>query len=298
MPWPAPGPVVHRVAPQPSGFGAPPSGIEHRQSGVIGEHLGRGQHGAQHQLVQRSEPPAGAPHPIAQRGTIQRHALAREDLRLAIQRQMIGVFVDQHMRQQRLARHAAVDRSFRCRCLHDRLFTGPAAIARAADHSHPQLGGHIVQHLRLVFADQMQRTAAAGTGLVLDIDHQLDPWQMRRQCAAIAFGRLGARWTRWCFGCGRLRRRRERVQCRGLLRQRLFQLLDPLLERRVVELLGAAAEPVALQAGDHQPQPLDLGQRRAQDLLQRGRVVGQGCGSGEHAPRLLRRYESAPMNPA
>jgi hypothetical protein len=224
--------------------------------------------------------------------------LPREDLGLAIQRQMIGVFVDQHMRQQRRGGHAAVNRTLRRRCLHHRFFTGPAAIARAADHPHPQLRGHVVQHLRLVFANDMQCATAAGTGVVLDIDHQLDPRQMRRQCTAIAFGRLGASWTRCCFRCRRLRWRRDRVQCRRLLRQRLLQVLDPVLERRVVELLGAATEPVALQASDHQPQPFDLGQRRAQDLLQHGRVVGQGCGSGEHTPRLLRRYESAPMNPA
>ena len=72
MSRPTPGPVVDRVAPQPSGLGASPPGIEHRQRGVVGEHLGRGQHGAQHQLMQRRQPPAGAAHPVAQCGAIQR----------------------------------------------------------------------------------------------------------------------------------------------------------------------------------------------------------------------------------
>ena len=120
-------------------------------------------------------------------------ALAGEDLRLAIQRQVVAVFVDQHMRQQRLGRHAAVDRPLRRRRLNDRFLAGPAAIARPADHPDPQLGRDVVQHLGPVFADPMQCTAAARAGLVLDIDHQLDPRQMRRQRAAIAFGRLGAR---------------------------------------------------------------------------------------------------------
>ena len=83
-----------------------------------------------------------------------------------------------------------------------------------------------------------------------------------------------------------------------VLSNRLFQIFQPELQLIGSQLLGAAAEPVALQAGDHQPQPLDLGQRRTQDLLQRRRIVGQGCGGGEHARRLGRRYESAPMNPA
>ena len=196
MSGPTPGPVVDRVAPQPSGLGASPTGIKHRQRGVVSEYLGRGQHGAQHQLVQRRQPPAGAAHPGAQGGTIQRHTLAGEDLRLAIQRQMVGVFVDQHMRQQRLGGHAAVDRTLRRRRLHDRLLAGSAAIPRPADHADPQLGRHVVQHLRPVFADDVQRAPATGAGLVVDVDHHLDPRQMRRQCATVAFGRLGARRTR------------------------------------------------------------------------------------------------------
>jgi hypothetical protein len=160
------------------------------------------------------------------------------------------------------------------------------------------LRGDIVQHLGLVFTDQMQCPSAARAGLVVNVDQQLDPWQMRRQCTPIAFGRLGARRTCSRFRCGRRRRGRDRFQRSRLLRQRLLQVLDAVLEHFVAELLGAATEPVALQASDHQSQPLDLGQRRTQDLPQRGRIVGQGCGSGEHRPTLLRRYESAPMNPA
>jgi hypothetical protein len=79
-----PGPVVDGVAPQSSGFGASPTRIKHRQRGVVREYLGRGQHGAQHQFVQRRQPPAGAAHPGTQRGAIQRDTLAGKDLRLAI----------------------------------------------------------------------------------------------------------------------------------------------------------------------------------------------------------------------
>jgi hypothetical protein len=71
--------------------------------------------------MQRFQPPAGAADPVAQRGTIQRHALAGEDLRLAIQWQMVGIFADQDMRQQRLGRHAAVYRPVWCGRLHDGL---------------------------------------------------------------------------------------------------------------------------------------------------------------------------------
>ena len=48
--WAAPGPVVNRVAPQPPGLRLSSARIEHRQRRIVGEHFGRGQNGAQHQL--------------------------------------------------------------------------------------------------------------------------------------------------------------------------------------------------------------------------------------------------------
>ena len=58
------------------------------------------------------------------------------------------------------------------------------------------------------------------------------------------------------------------------------------------------AEAIALQASKLKLQPLDLGQRRAQDQLQRGRIVGQVRGGGEHTGTLDYRCQSVPMNPA
>ena len=66
MARPAPRPVVHRIAPQPSGLGPPTTGIEHRQGRIIGKHLGRGQHRAQQHLMQRRQPPAGSAPPCQQ----------------------------------------------------------------------------------------------------------------------------------------------------------------------------------------------------------------------------------------
>jgi site-specific DNA recombinase len=57
--------VVDRVAPEPSGLGAAVAGIEHGQCRVVSKHFGRRQNSAQHQLVQRGEPPAGTTHPVA-----------------------------------------------------------------------------------------------------------------------------------------------------------------------------------------------------------------------------------------
>jgi len=187
-----PRPVVGRVAPEPSGFRSAPTWVQYRQGRVIGEHPGRGQHGAQHQFVQRREPPAGASHPLAQGGTIQHHTLTGEDLGLAIQRDVIAVFVDQNVRQQRFRCHAAVDRPIRRGCLNDSALTGATSEARTADQLHAQLRRHVIEHLGAVFPDDVHRAAATGARLVVDIDDDLDPGQVRRQRAAVALRRFGA----------------------------------------------------------------------------------------------------------
>ena len=94
----------------------------------------------------------------------------------------------------------------------------------------------------MILADLMHGTATTGTGPVSDLDHDLDPRQMRWQRTTIAPGRCGSRWI--CVGRGP--RRQGRLQAGHLFRNGLFQILDALFERRTVELFGAAAEPVAL----------------------------------------------------
>jgi hypothetical protein len=95
------------------------------------------------------------------------------------------------MRQQRLGRHAAVNRPVRRGSLNDRALTSPAAVPWPADHLHPQLRRHVIQHLRTVLADDMHRAAATRARFVLDIDDQLNPRQMRGQRAAVALRRFG-----------------------------------------------------------------------------------------------------------
>ena len=103
-----------------------------------------------------------------------------EDLSLAIQGEMIGILGDQHLRDQRLGGHPTIDRPFRGRRLDHSALAGPAAVARPADHLHPVLRRDDVEHLRVVFADDVQRLAAARAGLVLHVDHDFDPRQVGR----------------------------------------------------------------------------------------------------------------------
>ena len=179
--------------------------------------------------------------------------LPGEDPGLAVQGQEIGVLGHQHVREQGLGRHPAGDRPLRGGRLHHRPLAGPAAVAGAADHPHPQHGGDDVEHLARVLADDVHGPAAAGAALVLDVEQHLDPRQVRRQGAQVASPSPG--------------RPRGAAPCRRLLLRRLgrghglLEVLQAELELVGVELLRAPAEPPALQLPDQEPQLLDLGLR-------------------------------------
>ena len=141
------------------------------------------------------------------------------------------------MRQQRLGRHAAVDRPLRGRApARSARLAGATAIARPAGHPHPHLGRDVVQHLRAVFADQRAaRRRSRDRSLFLTSITCLDPRQLRRQRTAIALAppRRAA--------CARPRRSAAAVgigDCRRIQRRRL-------LGHRLLQVLGALAAPLA-----------------------------------------------------
>jgi hypothetical protein len=99
----------------------------------------------------------------------------------------------------------------------------------------------------------VQRPAAAGAALVLDVDQDLDPRQVRRQGTQVAAANPSrARRAALCGG-GVLRRFGGG---RGLL-----EVLQAELQLVGIEPLGTAAEPATLQLPDQQPELLDLGLR-------------------------------------
>ena len=118
-------------------------------------------------------------------GAVELDPVPGEDLRLPIERQVITELGHQHVREERLGGHPARDRPLRGRSLRHGFFTDPTAVAGSADHLHPQLGGDDVEHLARVLADQVQAPAAARTALVLEVDEDLDPRQVRRQGARL-----------------------------------------------------------------------------------------------------------------
>ena len=278
---PAPGAVIDGIAPEPPSLGPTATRFQHRQRGVVGEHFGRRQHGADQQIVERLQPPAGASHPVGQRRTIERDALSREDLHLAIKRLRVGELADHHVRDQCLGGHPAIDRPVRRGRDHHDILATPADVARPARDPDPQLRRHDVELLGAEFADRRQRDTAARAVAVLDVDHHLVARQVRRQRAVVASRRLGAGGAR----------RAPRLLCRLVGGDGLLEVLEPELQLIEAQLLGAATELMAQQTLDEQPQLVVLGMQVAllqqhgpQHLLQGRGVVRQGVGIDLHDP--------------
>ena len=152
--------------------------------------------------MQRAQVPGGMADPVGQRRAIEIDALAGVDLGLPVERQMVGIFGHQNLGDGGLGRQAALDQPRRRRGLHDTVLAGPAGVFGPPGDEHPELRRHDVQPLAHVLADPVQLALAAGAGLVVDVDDDLDPRQMRRQRSAVdaalasprrSLGRSGSR---------------------------------------------------------------------------------------------------------
>ena len=105
---------------------------------------------------------------------------------------MVGILGNQHLRDQRLGRQPALDDPWRRRRLDHRALARAAAVARPTCDQHPEGGRHDIEPLGNILADLVERTAAAGAVLALDVDDLLDPLEVRWQGAAVALARAVA----------------------------------------------------------------------------------------------------------
>jgi hypothetical protein len=181
----APRPVVPRIGPELAGLGAASAWVEHRGRRLVGEQLRRRPEVGENALANRTQVEGGAADPVGERRAVEAQALALVNLRLAIQRQMIGAFGDQHVRHRRLRRQAALDQSRRRWGLHDDVLASPASILGPAHDQHPELGGNDIELLAHVFADPVKLAPTARASLALDVDDGLEARQMRGQGAAV-----------------------------------------------------------------------------------------------------------------
>ena len=181
----APGPVVSRVGPKLAGLGPPAPRIEHRRRRLVGEQLRRRPQMRENALVHGPQVERGASDPVGERRAIETNALPLVNLGLAIERQVVGVFGDDHVRDRRLGRQAALDQPRRRRRLDDDVLASAAGIFGSAHDQHSELRRHDVEPLADVLADLVKLAPAARAGLVLNVDDRLDARQMRRQRSAV-----------------------------------------------------------------------------------------------------------------
>src|SRR5579884_1747715 len=138
---------------------------------------------------------------------IELHAFTRVDLRLSVERQMIGVLADQHVRQESGSGHSALNGArWRWR-LHDRIAAGAGQFGT---HVPNHFEAHRLQlkHFTDVFTQGLERITAVGAVLVRRRDELRFARQMRWKFAArlalrvygwsMVFG--AERFSALCFG--------------------------------------------------------------------------------------------------
>ena len=152
----APGPVVSRIGPELAGLGPTATRIEHRRRRLVGEQLRRGLEMRENPLMDGPQMERGPSDPVGERRAVEANALTRVDLRLAIERQVIGVFGNQHVRHRRLGRQAALDEARRGRRLDDDVLAAAAGVFGPTHDQHAELRGNDVELLAHVLADPVQ----------------------------------------------------------------------------------------------------------------------------------------------
>ena len=118
--------------------------------------LPRGHHMAAERLHQRRQQPAAITDPVGQGRAIKLDPLSGIDLRLAVQRQVIGVLGHQHVREQSRSGQAARDRPRGCCHLHDALAAGAAELRPHMPH-HLEVLRHVLQDFADILTDPAQR---------------------------------------------------------------------------------------------------------------------------------------------
>jgi hypothetical protein len=116
---------------------------------------------------------------------LKRETLTGVDLRLAIQRKMVGVFGHEHLGDGAVRGQPALNQSGRRGGLHHPILTGAAGVLRAADDHNPDLGRHDVEALGHILADAVQGAGAARADRARDVYEGLNPRQVGRQRSAV-----------------------------------------------------------------------------------------------------------------
>jgi hypothetical protein len=298
----APRPIITRDGPEVTLLGPPTARIEHRHDGLVGKQSCRTQHDLSEPGDHGGKLGRRVAHPERQSRAIEDHALPRHDLRLAIQRQVIGIARDQHVGDKGFGRDAALDQPGRRGHLHHRTATGPANEFRTLRHDDPELGRDHIQPLGAVFPDHRHRHLAARACRVLGCQRHLDARQMRRQSPAAgpAFGdailvQFGIALLRLGLTAGDCLLERFEAELQLLLRQTFrfgaelhaFELQQQVTNSVVLLLQGVAFADHSITFANR---GVTFGNQRQNQSAQAFHIVGQAQARGlfgVHRTRIL-----------
>jgi hypothetical protein len=137
---------------------------------------------------ERREQRGGLADPVGEGGAVEIEPIALEDLALAIERQVVGVLADQHMREQARAGATTLDGTQRQRRLDEALAAGTGQ-PRADDPVHDEAAGDVFQLLGHVLADPAQPAASVGAGIGCRAELHLHPRDVGRGSDGASAGR-------------------------------------------------------------------------------------------------------------
>jgi hypothetical protein len=123
-------------------------------------------------LADRPQVEGGSPDPIGERRTIEMDPLALVDLRLAIERQVIGIFGDEHVGDHRLGWQAALDQPRRG--LDNNILTGAAGVFGLPRDQNLDLGRHDVELLAHASPPRQQRQVLLSISTIVSMRGRWD----------------------------------------------------------------------------------------------------------------------------
>jgi hypothetical protein len=213
-------------------------------------------------------------------------AIARQHLRLPVQRKVPSKFRGRDVRKQCRRRQSALDRTGWRGRLHDGALAGTTAIAGPTDPLDPEDRRHDVEHLADVLADTMQPAPAVGTGVDRRLDDDLFARKMLGQTADVARCRRAAGLISRNWLCGRPLRFDRCRRC----------ILDAERQLRRIGLasLGAGAEECPLQRVQHRLQPVILVTQIGDDSNELINVAGQRSDIDRHDRKVPNRAGVSP----
>ena len=160
-----------------------------------------------HQVVQRLESPGGAGHPVAEGRARQLHPLPGEPALLAMERDMVGILLGDHMSQQSRSGQALLDRLGGLAGRDDLALAVRAGVRAAHVFDHEQGRRLIVELLAALRADldpALAALRAAALGFRQLVDPRHAPEILGQGPAAVGARLLLGRCTRFGLGWDRV----------------------------------------------------------------------------------------------